>query len=74
MMKGIDNTGEECLLFIRNMVSFPKDYFKMPFISYPKMYTDSKALADYLQADHFVGEGHPKKGGVIIKIFDINEE
>lgn len=72
MMKGVDKAGQPCQLFIRNVVSFPKNFFKMPFVSYPKMYTDSEVLADYLQADHFVGEGHPKEGGVIIKIFDIN--
>ena len=58
MLEGIDNSGKKCQIFI----------------SYLKMYTDSEILQDYLQSDNFVGEGHPKKDGVIIKIFDINEE
>ena len=69
MLTGKDHTGADCNIFIENNGWFTE--MQTPFPTVPTMLTDSKALAPYLHANHFRGEGHPRDGGVLIKIFEV---
>jgi len=70
MLEGIDKAGEPCRIYIENNGWFPSDMV-MPFKTIPTFYTDSKALAEYLHSNKFRTEGHSRKGGVTIKVFEI---
>lgn len=69
MLEGTDYTGEKCHIFIENNGYF--DGFKSPFQTVPTFITDSKALAPYLHQNKFRGEGHPREGGVSIRLFEV---
>jgi hypothetical protein len=70
MLEGIDNTGEHCRIYIDNNGWFPGEMVK-PFKTIPTFFTNSKALAAYLHRNQFRTEGHPREGGVTIKVFEI---
>jgi hypothetical protein len=70
MLDGVDHTGAKCRIYVENNGYFPKDDPK-PFRTVPTFLTDSKALAPYLHANRFRGEGNPGDDGVIIKLFEI---
>jgi hypothetical protein len=70
MLEGIDNTGEQCRIYVDNNGWFSGEMI-MPFKTIPTFYTDSKALAPYLHSNKFRTEGHPRQGGVNIKVFEI---
>jgi len=72
MLEGVDKTGEACRIYIDNNGWFP-DKMDMPFKTIPTFFTDSKTLAPYLHSNRFRTEGHPRKGGVTIKVFEIHE-
>ena len=69
MLEGVDKNGEKCRIYIDNNGWFPSE-MAMPFKTIPTFFTDSKTLAPYPTAisPH---QGHPRQGGVIIKVFEI---
>ncbi len=73
MLEGTDKTGEKCKIYIDNNGWFTGG-MAMPFKTIPTFATDSRALADYLHSNRFRTEGHPREGGVTIKVFEISRE
>jgi hypothetical protein len=71
MLEGVDNTGVPCRIYIDNNGWFSGE-MAMPFKTIPTFFTNSKALAAYLHRNKFRTEGHPREGGVTIKIFEID--
>jgi len=71
MLEGLDKNGEKCRIYIDNNGWFPVE-MSMPFKTIPTFFTDSQALAAYLHSNKFRTEGHPRQGGVIIKVFEIS--
>ena len=69
MLEGKDYTGAECRIFVENEGWFEE--LVMPFKTVPTFITDSAALAPYLHQNKFRGEGHPREGGVLIKMFEV---
>ncbi len=70
MLEGVDNKGEPCRVYIENNGWFSGE-MALPFKTIPTFFTDSKALAPYLHSNKFRTEGHPRHGGVTIKVFEI---
>jgi hypothetical protein len=70
MLEGINKNGEQCRIYIDNNGWFPGE-MTMPFKTIPTFFTDSKILAVYLHCNKFRAEGHPRPGGVTIKVFEI---
>lgn len=70
MLEGVDSTGEQCRIYIDNNGWFSGEMV-MPFKTIPTFFTNSKALAAYLHRNKFRTEGHPREGGVNIKVFEI---
>lgn len=70
MLEGNDKDGEPCKIYIDNNGWFPSE-MTMPFKTIPTFFTDSKALASYLHSTKFRTEGHPRQGGVTIKVFEM---
>jgi hypothetical protein len=70
MLEGIDSAGEQCRIYIDNSGWFSGE-MSMPFKTIPTFYTDSPTLAPYLHSNKFRAEGHPRQGGVNIKVFEI---
>jgi hypothetical protein len=70
MLDGADKNGEKCHIYIDNNGWFTGE-MAMPFKTIPIFFTDSKALAPYLHSNKFRTEGHPRQGGVTIKVFEI---
>lgn len=68
MLKGKDYTGENCKIFIENNGNLNEKSKDVPFRTYPKIITDSKALK-FLNYDLLVGEGFGTESGVDIKIY-----
>jgi hypothetical protein len=73
MLEGTDQTGQPCCIYIDNNGWFTGPP-QMPFKTIPTFYTDSRSLAPYLHSRRFRAEGHPRQGGVTIKVFEIEEE
>ena len=73
MLEGVDRSGEPCHIYIDNNGWFTGE-MTVPFRTVPTFFTDSKALAPYLHANRFRTEGHPRQGGVTIKVFEIRDE
>jgi hypothetical protein len=71
MLEGVDKAGEKCRIYIDNNGWFTGE-MAMPFKTIPTFFTDSKTLATYLHSNKFRTEGHPRQGGVTIKVFEIN--
>jgi hypothetical protein len=71
MLEGVDKNGEKCRIYIDNNGWFSGELV-MPFKTIPTFFTDSKTLATYLHSNKFRAEGHPRQGGVTIKIFEIS--
>ena len=70
ILEGNDKTGQPCRIFVDNNGWFSGETV-MPFKTIPTFRTDSMLLADYLHSNKFRTEGHPREGGVIIKVFEI---
>ena len=70
LLEGEDSAGEKCHIFIENNGWFETQ--SMPFKTVPTFLTDSKTLAPYLHQNKFRGEGHPEQGGVLIKLFEVD--
>jgi len=70
MLEGVDSSGGPCRIFIDNNGWFT-DPLPVPFRTIPTFYTDSRALAAYLHGNRFRTEGHPRPGGVTIKVYEI---
>ena len=70
MLEGTDKNGEPCRIYIDNNGWFSGE-MAMPFKTIPTLYTDSNTLAPYLHSNKFRTEGHPRQGGVTIKVFEI---
>jgi len=70
MLEGVDNNGERSRIYIDNNGWFSGE-MEMPFKTIPTFFTDSTALAGYLHSNKFRTEGHPRQGGVTIKVFEI---
>jgi hypothetical protein len=71
MLEGVDKAGEKCRIYIDNNGWFTGE-MAMPFKTIPTLLTDSKTLAPYLHCNKFRTEGHPRQGGVTIKVFEIS--
>ncbi|MCI8594259.1 MAG: DUF3237 domain-containing protein [Oscillospiraceae bacterium] len=71
---GTDATGKPCHLFVDNNGYFEPDSSPSPFRTAPTFLTDSPELAPYLHSAHFRTEGHPREGGVEIRVFDVLQE
>ena len=69
MLEGTDYTGAPCRIYVENVGYFPAGAHAMPFKTVSTFLTDSEALAPLLHSASFRGEGHPREGGVLIKIF-----
>ncbi|MBO6010596.1 MAG: DUF3237 domain-containing protein [Oscillospiraceae bacterium] len=69
MLEGEDFTGAKCRVYIENNGWFSGGTPTMQFRTIPTFLTDSEALAPLLHAGRFRGEGHPREGGVLIKLF-----
>lgn len=70
MLKGTDNTGAPCHIFVENHGYFERGHQPRPFEAWPTFRTDSAALRTYLQGMHFRAEGHRTEAGVDIRVFD----
>ncbi|MBN2239708.1 MAG: DUF3237 family protein [Dehalococcoidales bacterium] len=70
MLEGTDNAGQSCRIYVDNNGWFTGKMV-MPFKTIPTFRTDSRFLADYLHSNRFRAEGHPREGGVTIKVFEI---
>lgn len=70
MLEGVDKNGEQCRIYVDNNGWFSGE-MAMPFKTIPTFLTDSKSLAAYLHSNKFRAEGHPRPGGVTIKMFEI---
>jgi hypothetical protein len=70
MLEGVDKNREQCRIYVDNNGWFCGEMV-MPFKTIPTFITDSKALATYLHSNKFRTEGHPRQGGVAIKVFEI---
>jgi len=70
MLEGVDRAGEPCRIYIDNDGWFT-GVMEIPFRTLPTFFTDSKALAPYLHGNLFRTEGHPRDGGVTIKVYEI---
>ncbi|BCZ45437.1 hypothetical protein psyc5s11_15040 [Clostridium gelidum] len=68
MLEGKDYTGKSCKIFIENNGNVNRKLKYVPFRTYPKIITDSKAL-EFLNYDLLVGEGVGTESGVDIKIY-----
>lgn len=68
MLEGKDRTGERCKIYIENNGNLNGSLKNAIFRSYPKVITDSKALA-FLNEDLLVAEGRSTESGVDIKIY-----
>ena len=73
MLKGTDSAGEPCQIFVDNN-GWYVGRVPMPFQTVPTLWTDSKVLAPYLHQNKFRGEGHPRRMGVEIRIFEVDTE
>ncbi len=71
LLEGTDKTGRPCRIFVDNNGWFSGEMV-MPFKTIPTFRTDSLVLADYLHRNNFRAEGHPREGGLIIKVFEIS--
>jgi hypothetical protein len=69
MLDCVDRDGEPCRVYIENNGWFEAQ--SMPFKTIPTFLTDSKKLAPYLHRNNFRGEGHFENGGLVIKMFEI---
>lgn len=72
MLEGVGKNGEPCRIYIDNNGWFTGE-MTMPFKTIPTFFTNSKVLARYLHSNRFRAEGHPRQGGVTIKVFEICE-
>ncbi|UOQ49781.1 DUF3237 domain-containing protein [Gracilibacillus caseinilyticus] len=70
MLEGKDYTGEPCKMYIENNGSVNNKLKNGLFRSYPKIITNSKALA-FLNDDILVAEGLPAASGLDINIYKI---
>ena len=70
MLEGTDYTGEPCKIFIENNGNINNKLKNAIFRSYPKITTNSKALA-FLNDDILVAEGVSTESGLDIKIYKI---
>lgn len=68
MLQGRDYTGQPCEVYIENNGDAGKKLKTALFRTYPKIITNSKALA-FLNSDILIGEGFPAESGVDIKIY-----
>ena len=68
MLEGKDHTGELCKIYIENNGNANSKLENALFRSYPKVITNSKALA-YLNEDILVAEGLSTESGLDIKIY-----
>ena len=69
MLEGTDFMGAKCRVYIENNGWFSGGTPTMPFKTVPTFLTDSEALSPILCSGFFRGEGHPREGGVLIKLF-----
>lgn len=70
MLEGKDYTGELCKIYIENNGNANNKLTDALFRSYPKVTTNSKALA-FLNDDILVAEGLPTESGLDIKIYKL---
>jgi hypothetical protein len=70
MLEGKDYTGEVCEIYIENNGNINNKLENALFRSYPKVITNSKALA-FLNDDILVAEGLPTDSGLDINIYKI---
>ncbi len=73
MLTGKDHTGEDCHIYVENNGWFDDATKTMPFHTVPTFLTDSKALAKYLHANRFVGEGVDEEDGLWIYFYEVTE-
>lgn len=71
MLEGTDKSGRPCRIYVDNNGWFSGE-MAMPFKTIPTFRTDSPVLAEYLHRNTFRTEGHPREGGVVIKVFEIS--
>ncbi|UOQ83557.1 DUF3237 family protein [Gracilibacillus salinarum] len=70
MLEGTDYTGKPCKIYIENNGSINNKLLNGLFRSYPKIITNSKALA-FLNDDMLVAEGQSTASGLDINIYRI---
>ena len=68
MLEGKDHTGELCKIYIENNGNANNKLKNALFRTYPKVITNSKALA-FLNDDILVAEGLATESGLDIKIY-----
>lgn len=68
MIEGTDFTGTPCKIFIENNGTAKSNKEGILFRTYPKIITNSEALA-FLDNDILVAEGIPQETGIDIKIY-----
>ncbi|MUG84849.1 DUF3237 family protein [Paenibacillus timonensis] len=68
MLEGKDHAGERCKVYIENNGNMNHNSKNVLFRSYPKVITDSKALA-FLNDDILVAEGRSTESGLDIIIY-----
>ncbi len=71
MLTGKDCKGESAHIYVENNGCFRDGEVPMPFQTVPVFRTDSKALAPYLHADRFAGEGSSEEDGLHICFYDV---
>ena len=71
MLQGKDKEGQDCSIYVENNGYFDDATKTMPFHTVPTFLTDSKALAPYLHANQFVGEGVDEEDGLWIYFYEV---
>ena len=73
MLTGKDSTGEDAHIYIENNGWFDDSVPSAggSFHTVPTFYTDSAALAPYLQTSRFTGEGSIEEDGLHIRFYEV---
>ena len=73
MLTGTDSAGCPAHIYVENNGWFDDaaEQPAMPFRTVPTFYTDSAALAPYLQSARFTGEGSMEPDGLHIRFYEI---
>ncbi len=72
MLTGTDAGGRACHIYVENNGWFDERHeWRWPFVTVPTFYSDSPALAAYLQRNSFIGEGMEEEDGLHIRFYEI---
>lgn len=74
MLTGEDFNGHGCRIYVENNAYFTDGARPQPFRTVPTFLTDSRALAQILHRNQFVGEGLRDESGLHIRFYELENE